>query len=154
MRKLLVLTLAMAIGAVAFADDALVLPKGVLRTYLAPAYGFINEAFDDDAEQAGHWPTRSHLFNVGVALEYGVTEQISAALQWIPGYTVWSKFDPEPAPFGEAKVNGPFDLFAGAKIQIIGDQGLRAERDDALCGRAGRRHPDARGRHSTTRRPT
>jgi hypothetical protein len=118
MRKLLILALALAVGAIAFADDALVLPKGVLRFYLAPAYGFINEMFDDDAERQD-MPVELDLVNVGLALEYGVTDQVSIAVQWVPGYTVWSKTDPE-APIGDATVNGPFDIFAGAKIQILG----------------------------------
>lgn len=123
MRKLLVLALAMAIGAVAFADDALVMPKGVLRIYLAPTYGFINEGFDDDAERVDVG-SEIDLFNLGLAIEYGVTDQVTAALQWGPGYTLWSKLDPEPLPVGEAKVNGAFDLFAGAKFQIVGPKGF------------------------------
>ncbi len=119
MRKLLVLTLAVAIGAIAFADDALVMPKGVLRIYFAPSYGFIKESFDDSGDRQD-LTEEIALFNVGAALEYGMTDQITVAAQWVPGYTMWSKFDPEPAPFGEAKVNGPFDLFVGAKFQILG----------------------------------
>ena len=52
---------------------------------------------------------------------------MSAAVQWAPGWNIWSEFDnPQIFPDDNARVNGPFDVFAGAKIQVLGEKGLVA----------------------------
>lgn len=125
MRKLLVLILATAVAAVAFADDALVLPKGVMRARVTGAYSWASEEFDDDADKVdlfGGLADKLTVFNVGAAIEYGIIEGVNIAAQWVPGYNVSSEFD--STAFENAKVNGAYDLFVGAKAQIIGDQGL------------------------------
>ena len=133
MKKILILLLLLAVGLLAFADDALVLPKGVLRTYVTGAYGFVKSAFDPDGNKvdaADVLPAPIYqgykLFNLGGALEYGVTDWMSAAVQWAPGWNVWSEFDDPLAPIldDNARANGPFDIFAGAKIQVLGEKGL------------------------------
>ena len=45
MKRILILLLLLAVASFVFADDALVLPKGVLRTYITGAYGFAQADF-------------------------------------------------------------------------------------------------------------
>ena len=56
MKRIVVGLLLLALTATVFADDALVLPKGVLRTYFTGAYAFINKEWDPDATKVD--PTR------------------------------------------------------------------------------------------------
>jgi len=123
MKKKIVVALVLAVLVLpVFADDALMLPKGVIRTRIVPSYAFANKGFDADGESVDLAET-AQFFNLGAAVEYGATDWLTAALQWAPGYNVWS--DPGlPAPFDKATANGAFDLFAGAKILILGDTGF------------------------------
>ena len=92
MKRILVLLLMLAVASLAFSDDALVLPKGVLRTYITAAYGFATSAYDADADKqdmSGLYEGYK-IFNLGGALEYGVTDWVSAAVQWAPGWNIWS----------------------------------------------------------------
>ncbi|WP_028972573.1 hypothetical protein [Spirochaeta cellobiosiphila] len=151
MKKLLgLLLIASLAGTALFADDAQVLPAGVMRLYLVEAFSNVDEIYDKDGEAQDAKEASYSIFNSGAALELGVTEQISAAVQWAPGYTVTSEFDGDPT-YGyasilagieknsgsanasaastvlkandKATINEPQDLFAGAKIQILGNQG-------------------------------
>jgi hypothetical protein len=130
MKKILVIMLLMAVALLTFADDALVLPKGVLRTYITCAYGFATSAYDADGEKqdmSSGLYTGYKIFNLGGAVEYGVTDWMSAAVQWAPGWNVWSQFDDPAALLDDnSRLNGPFDVFAGAKIQVVGENGLVA----------------------------
>lgn len=119
MRKLLVLTLILALAATVFADDALVLPKGVIRVRATGAYTMATETFDADSEKVDLAGGNSlNMFNLGASLEYGIIEGVNIAAKWIPGYVVYTKFEDSD----KAKLNGPFDLFLGAKVQILGDR--------------------------------
>ena len=119
MKRILVLILLVTVASFAFADDALVLPKGVLRTYVTGAYGFATSYYDQDGEKqdmAGLYEGYK-IINLGGALEFGVTDWVSAAVQWAPGWNLWSEFDKPTFPLDDnARANGPFDIFAGAKI--------------------------------------
>ncbi|MFW5711669.1 MAG: hypothetical protein ACOCZA_06955, partial [Spirochaetota bacterium] len=96
-------------------DDAKVLPKGVLRTYLAPSVSFGSQEFNEDGEKDD---TDSATFiNLGAAFEYGVNDWISAAVQWGPGYNVYSTFEDAE----DQTANGPFEAFVGAKVQVLGE---------------------------------
>ncbi len=129
MKRILVLILLLTVVSFTFADDALVLPKGVLRTYITGAYGFVTSEFDADGEKqdiTGLFEGYK-IINLGGAIEYGVTDSISAAVQWAPGWNIWSEFDNPVVLFNDnTRINGPFDVFAGAKIQVIGSKGLVA----------------------------
>jgi hypothetical protein len=116
MKKIaLVLTTIFALSAVtAFADDALVLPTGVFRITTAFSYASAGSEFDADGESQD-LDAALKAFNLGLALEYGINDWISAAVQWAPGYNVWSDIEDS-----DAKLNGAFDIFAGAKLQIVG----------------------------------
>jgi hypothetical protein len=126
MKKILVFVLLVTVAALSFADDALVLPKGVLRTYITGAYAFANQGWDENGDKedltdATFGDISNRLFNVGGAVEFGVIDWISAAVQWAPGWNVWSALPDANAPADKATANGPADIFAGAKIQIVGE---------------------------------
>ena len=102
-----------------FADHAKVLPKNVGRLYFTPTYQWGNKAFDNDGSR-GSTGRPIEMFNLGLALEHGVTNWVTAALQWTPGSNIFSD-----VAFGtpaSAGLKDMGDLFAGAKIQIIGAQ--------------------------------
>jgi hypothetical protein len=135
MRKILISVLLLALATAVFADDALVLPKGVLRVYLTGAYATFNQAFDVDGEKADPvgYDALSAI-NLGGAIEFGVIDWISAAVQWAPGWNVWSSTDNGAIVFpgldyANLTANGPYNIFAGAKVQIIGpDAPVKNER--------------------------
>ena len=136
MKKLLILMVLAALVWPMFADDALVLPQGVLRISIAPSYGFANKTWDKDGEAQDilnplfttNKSDGIQYFNLGIALEYGVNDWITAALQWTPGWNLWSTmgFDKQLIPpstylyFDQGVLGSYADLFAGAKIQIVG----------------------------------
>ncbi len=133
MKKLALLMLALVVVLPAFADDAKVMPAGVLRTYVIMAYNSFTESYDNDGKLQDAYLGGVTALNFGGALEFGVTDQITAAFQWAPGYTVYSEFaDPFDLDGGagalpsndKANANGINDLFIGAKIQILGSQGF------------------------------
>jgi hypothetical protein len=102
-----------------FADDAKVMPGRVGRIYAAPTFAFANGKFDGDGEYQEYGDGEGALkaINLGFAAEYGIIDWITAAVQWAPGWTPWSDVDMA----GDVNVNGLADIFAGAKIQIIGE---------------------------------
>ena len=104
-----------------FADDAKVLPSRVIRLTTAPTYIFTTGEYDDKGKfnEKKSGEGNAQAFNLGFALEYGVNDFISAAVQWAPGWTLWSEVDTDEYP-QKVNVNGLFDLFAGAKIQLVG----------------------------------
>lgn len=137
MKKMILILLLIALVLPAFADDAKVLPKGVLRTYVVPVYSFATQEFDEngDAVDLSFDTTagplnlkKATVYNLGAAIEYGVNDWISAAFQWTPGQTFITQFDADGgllfATESEIEENGtakgPAELFAGAKFQIVG----------------------------------
>jgi hypothetical protein len=153
MKKILVGVLLLALATAVFADDALVLPKGVLRVYLTGAYAFFNQAFDVDglkADPAGY--DALSAINLGGAIEFGVLDWISAAVQWAPGWTVWSATDNGANVMGldyaNLTANGPYNVFAGAKVQIIGPDAPVRTRTTGPTSSPPRR-PARRGRACT-----
>lgn len=121
MKKIIVFLLLFAVALATFADDALVLPKGVIRTYITGAFAFATSGWDENGDKQDLDPMNYRFINVGAAVEFGVTDWISAAVQWAPGWNIWTSFYDASAPADKATVNGPADIFAGAKIQVIGE---------------------------------
>ena len=126
MRRVLVAVLLIMLASPAFADinGAKVLPGGVLRTTIAPTFVTASSAFEEDFEfDRDSDADDVKFFNLGIALEYGVNDWITAAVQWAPGWTIWSDLEAEaPGADGEdAKLHPFFDMFAGAKLQIVGE---------------------------------
>ena len=127
-KKLLALCLILlALGSFVFADDAKVMPAMVGRFYVAPTFAFVPGAYNGDGKYtsiSGDSPT---LFNLGFAVEFGVLDWITAAVQWVPGWTIFSDVKSlAPAAYQALPINfdsnGVADIFAGAKIQIIGEK--------------------------------
>jgi hypothetical protein len=91
MKKLAAVTLILlALGSFVFADDAKVMPKMVGRVYIAPTLSVAPGAYNEDGEYKSFDDGAVKAFNLGFALEYGVIDWITAAIQWAPGVTVWS----------------------------------------------------------------
>lgn len=105
------------------ADDALVLPEGVVRTRIIPSLSTFDEGFDADGERQDS--DKVSLTTLSLALEYGVTDWLTAGVQWAPGLVIDSEID----GFDGATLNGAYDLFAGAKVLLLGESGLAASSD-------------------------
>jgi hypothetical protein len=119
-------------AAFVFADDASVLPGRIGRVYLAPIFAFANGAYDEDGTYHGYKSGGGSMkaFLLGFAAEYGVTDWISAAVQWTPAWAVASDVDMKmPLPVGayagnimdKVNANGPADLFVGGKFLLLGE---------------------------------
>jgi len=122
MKKCIILGLALLVlGTALFADDAKVMPARVGRFYLAPNFSFASGGFDEDGKLQKFDDGSIKIFNLGFALEYGVNDWITAAVQWAPGWTPWSDLEARSG-FKDSNVNGVADLFVGAKLQIIGEK--------------------------------
>jgi len=126
MKKILMLSLALTILAPAvFADDAMVMPAGVGRFYIAPNFSFAPGSFGNEAnwvwdlDREREFDGNVQVFNLGFALEYGINSWITAAVQWVPGWTPWSNIEPASG-FANSNTNGVGDIFAGAKFQLVG----------------------------------
>ena len=121
MKKTGFIIVLLLLGFTLFAEDAKVLPARVGRVYLAPAYSFATGAFDDEGNHKKFSDGSFRLINLGFAMEYGVLNWITAALQWAPGWTPWSNISAATGA-NNTNMNGFADIFAGAKIQLIGQQ--------------------------------
>lgn len=119
MKKALVFVLLAAFVVPVFADDAITLPAGVMRTRVVPSMTFINSAFDEDGDR-DDFDDGITLYNLSAAIEYGITDWLTAGLQWTPGWQFASAFEASD----DIKLTGIHDLFVGAKIQVVGDRGL------------------------------
>lgn len=120
MKKALILLLLVAMVAPVFAGDANVLPQGVGRLYIVPAFSTWSQAWDADSEKDDSGLGDATTFNIASALEYGVTPFLSAGLQYIPGYVISNDFS--DAEKVDATGTGNLDI--GAKIQVVGPSGL------------------------------
>jgi hypothetical protein len=100
--------------AAAFADDALVLPARVLRITTALSMASADQAYDMDGE-AQDMDSAISATALGAAFEYGINDWITGAIQWAPGYVVASDIEDT-----DAKLNGAYDIFVGAKLQVVG----------------------------------
>ncbi|MDR1747688.1 MAG: hypothetical protein LBR47_01345 [Spirochaetaceae bacterium] len=113
------------VGTMAFAEDAKVLPARVGRLTIAPAFAFANDVYDTDGKsQSLSGSGALKAFNLGFALEYGIIDWITAAVQWAPGWNIWSDVELENPFTGkdlDATINGVYDIFLGAKLQIVGE---------------------------------
>lgn len=126
LRKAIALPLLAGLAIPVFADDANVLPQGVLRTTIAPSMTTINSSFDADGERQDI--DEISVTTLSLALEYGVTDWLTAGLQWAPGYIVSGSVD--GAANERVDLSGANDLFVGAKIQLLGTNGL--SRSDSM----------------------
>ncbi len=140
MKKTVILALLVCLALPVFSDDALVLPAGVFRLTLVPSYDFAPGAYNSSGSYSS-FPAGGNAagatikaFDAGAALEYGVTDWISAAVQWTPGWNITSSVD---ATGQSANVNGLYDAFVGAKVQIVGEKAPVASESVRFCLAAG-----------------
>lgn len=117
LKKAITLPLLAGLALPVLADDAKVLPEGVLRTTLAPSYTTIEQAYDSDGEAQD--TDKVTVNTVSIALEYGINDWVTAGLQWAPGY-IWSG---EVENADTVDLSGANDLFVGAKLQFLGRNG-------------------------------
>jgi hypothetical protein len=117
MKKALFALLILALVMPVFADDALVMPARVIRTYLVGVYATADQEYDSDGKKQDLDYDLS-LLNLGMAVEYGINDWVTGAVQWVPGYNVTSKLD--GTGYDKATLSDAADLFVGAKIQIVG----------------------------------
>jgi hypothetical protein len=118
MRKLLVIALLAALLIPVFADDGTVLPTGVFRARVIPAYGWIPGIYDNNGNYTAGSAGTATIPNLGFALEYGINDWITLGFQWAPGITFASNI-----PTGTSttyNMNGLSDMFAGVIFQIVG----------------------------------
>jgi len=129
MKKLFAVLLLVALALPVFANDATVLPAGVLRARVIPTYAFGDKKFDSNGDSQDLGMDVS-IINLGAAVEYGINDWMTAGVQWAPGWNLWSKFDPDPLgayakAFNPASdvttnLNGLSDIKVGLAIQIVG----------------------------------
>jgi hypothetical protein len=72
------------------------------------------------------------VLSLGGGIEYGITNWLSAAIEWDPGWNVWSDYDFTTSPSNMLTVNGSYDIFAGVEVQVLGEKGLLASRSIRL----------------------
>jgi len=113
------------LGSALFAEHARVMPARVGRLYMVPTFIHFDQMFTEGGSRTGADVPPTAMFNLGFALEYGITPWITGAAQWTPGINLWSDVDGVAAPLavtpsGSGVISGMGDLFLGAKIQIIG----------------------------------
>jgi hypothetical protein len=120
MKKVLLslLILALVLPAV-FADDGTVLPGGVFRARVIPVYAWVPGDYDNGGTYKAKTDGSITVPNLGFALEYGITDWITAGLQWAPGITFSSSI-PQASPAAAGNLDGLSNLFAGLMVQIVG----------------------------------
>jgi hypothetical protein len=125
MKKIAILLVLCFLGGTMFlsADDASVLPARVGRVYLTPTFAFANGGYDTDGAYKSYGDGEGTMrgFLLGAALEYGILDWISAAVQWTPGWMAASDVDTELGD-SDVNINGVTDLFIGGKFQIVGEK--------------------------------
>jgi len=120
MKRFLILGLVfLLLGSALFADDAKVMPGRLGRFYFAPSFSFAPGAYDSDGNYESFDDGSVKVLNMGFALEYGIIDWLTFAIQWAPGWTVWSDIE-AASGFKDSNTNGVADIFLGAKFQIIG----------------------------------
>ena len=147
MKKTVIIMLLLCLVLPVFADDALVLPAGVFRFTLVPSYDFVPGAYGTNGSYTGYNAGQGKVtaFDAAAALEYGVNDWISAAVQWTPGWNMSSSVDTNWAtvPVGprtsNANVNGLYDAVHRCKGSDCGRKSPGLQRERSVL-RGSRRH--------------
>lgn len=144
MKKVLVTLLLIAATGTLVADDALVLPTGMWRFYIVPTYTTISGSYDADGkyqEKVDEGDAYT-VFNLGLALEYGINPWLTAGLQWAPGMTLSSGIvNPVSNSYEKAHLNDSYDMIAGVKLQLLGDSGIVKSKHTRLAFSLGAKIP-------------
>ena len=123
MKKRLAFSLALVIVILAAlplaADDGSVLPAGVFRARAVPVYAWVPGSYDNGGTYSATSAGTITVPDLGFALEYGITDWITAGLQWAPGVNIGSSI-PMAGGAAAGNLDGPANLFAGVMVQIVG----------------------------------
>jgi hypothetical protein len=127
MKKRFFVAIICLLAILVYGEDALVQAPGNLLLTNSYSIGWIpgvytiNGDFNGYNSGDGNWT----FLNVGLALELGLSDWITAGVQWAPGVNVWSQTDFKMAPplnidFTKGTINVPYDPLIGVKFQLIG----------------------------------
>ena len=116
MKKMTIVLALLLLASGLFARDASVLPSETGRFSVAPGYSFATGEYDDLRIFERYNAASMRLFNLGLALDYGAFNWLTASIQWEPGLTLSSD--------SNANVNNVSELFVSAKMQLLGEQAL------------------------------
>jgi hypothetical protein len=110
-----------------YAEEATAVAENVLQITLSPVvFGFANQTWDDKANREEFEGGGIKFYNLGMGVEYGISDWLSSEIRWVPGANAWSD-GPDDA------VIGPFfDLTLASKAQIIGPRAPVAREDMRL----------------------
>ena len=122
MKKLGFLVIAMVLTVALFADDGEVLPQGVFRLTNLLYVNTYDKAFDEDFKSQD--TNKATVAGYGVALEYGLIDCLSLGLQWTPAYNFYSDVKVYGDPNKKVTIAPLAGVFAGAKFQLLGEQGI------------------------------
>jgi hypothetical protein len=123
MRKTIILTLLACLAVPVFADQAIMLPAGMLRLTVVPSFAFAPGAYGTSGNYSAYGADQGYanVLNAGGAIEYGITDWINLGVQWAPGWNITSSVN---LPIGSSGVNidGFYDMIVGTKLQWIGEK--------------------------------
>lgn len=135
MKRLVIVLLLAALVAPVFADDALLIPGRVIRFRTIPSYTFASQEFNENGDRKDLSEESNidsfNIWTLSFALEVGLTDQVTVAAQWTPGWQFASTVNAKDglAPLlttgtENAQLTGLNDLFLGTKILILGPDGF------------------------------
>jgi len=122
MKRIILFLLICTLAAPLVAEEAKPRPKGMLRTYIIPAYSFAFSEFDADAKSRD---AAVQATSLGLAVEYGLLDWLALSIHWAPLWTFWSDFEEDD----NLHINGLHDIDFGVRFQLIGDKSLIADSD-------------------------
>jgi hypothetical protein len=130
MKKRVFVAIFCLLAALCFSEDALVQAPGSLLITNTYSVGWIPGAYNINSDYNGYGSGGGNwtYFNIGLALELGLNDWITAGVQWAPGMNVWSQTDlkmslpipPFTLDFTKGNISLPFDPLIGVKFQLVG----------------------------------
>ncbi|MCL2008539.1 MAG: hypothetical protein FWG77_10690 [Treponema sp.] len=103
-----------------FAENAMVLPRLTGGIYAAPLYSFARGFYDDNRGYHSYHVGSVKIYNLGLAFGFGITEWLTARVEWMPGWNFWSDTSIVTGN-PESDINSTMDLSVAAKIQLAGN---------------------------------
>ncbi|MDR2103896.1 MAG: hypothetical protein LBP42_07330 [Treponema sp.] len=109
-----------------FAESARVLPARSFRFETVPCFTLAAYYYGFDRKYARFQKNEGAFktLNLGFSAALGITDWLTAALRWNPGWNIWSQKEQILEPSHEILLTGFYDLLAEIKIQIAGPRGL------------------------------
>jgi len=108
------------------ADDGRTMSQKMIRFTVAPNFTMFDKDFDRGGGKVDAATGNTRVFNLAFAVEYGITDWLTAAIQWAPGINAYTSMDGNSGgiSFEKAKMKLTEPLFLGALMQIIGPSGV------------------------------